>query len=41
MSAVRNAIAKQTVKFIMNHFFKRFAPSEPFQPFDLHEATLG
>jgi hypothetical protein len=34
-------VNKQTVKFIMNHFFKRFAPSEPFQPFDLNEATLG
>ena len=34
-------VNKQTVKFIMNHFFKWYAPSEPFQPFDVNEANLG
>ena len=34
-------VNKQTVKFIMNHFFKWYAPSEPFEPFDVNEATLG
>jgi hypothetical protein len=34
-------VNKRTVKFIMNHFFKWYAPSEPFQPFDLSEATVG
>ncbi len=27
-------VNKPTVKFIMNHFFKWYAPSEPFTPFD-------
>jgi hypothetical protein len=27
-------INKATVKFIMNHFFKWYAPSEPFEPFE-------
>jgi hypothetical protein len=32
-------VNKQTVKFIMNHFFKWYAPAEPFEPFDLNDAT--
>jgi hypothetical protein len=28
-------IDKRTVKFIMNHFFRWYAPAEPFEPFDL------
>jgi hypothetical protein len=28
-------INKATVKFIMNHFFKWYAPSEPFEPFGM------
>lgn len=27
-------VNKRTVKFIMNHFFKWYAPAEPFKPFD-------
>jgi hypothetical protein len=27
-------VNKATVKFIMNHFFRWYAPSEPFVPFD-------
>jgi hypothetical protein len=34
-------VNKQTVKFIMNHFFKWYAPSETIQPFDVNEASLG
>jgi hypothetical protein len=30
-------VNKQTVKFIMNHFFKWYAPSEPFEPFEIDE----
>ncbi|MGE5255071.1 MAG: GSCFA domain-containing protein [Hyphomicrobiales bacterium] len=30
-------VNKQTVKFIMNHFFRWYAPSEPFEPFDTDE----
>lgn len=33
-------VNKRTVKFIMNHFFKWYAPTEPFEPFDVDdEAT--
>jgi hypothetical protein len=30
-------VNKRTVKFIMNHFFKWYAPSEPFEPFGEEE----
>jgi hypothetical protein len=30
-------VNKRTVKFIMNHFFKWYAPTEPFDPFDSEE----
>jgi hypothetical protein len=30
-------VNKPTVKFIMNHFFRWYAPSEPFMPFDEEE----
>jgi hypothetical protein len=33
-------INKRTVKFIMNHFFSWYAPSEPFEPFDMNDSTL-
>jgi hypothetical protein len=32
-------VNKRTVKFIMNHFFKWYAPSEPFEPFKINDAT--
>jgi hypothetical protein len=30
-------VNKRTVKFIMNHFFKWYAPAEPFEPFETEE----
>jgi hypothetical protein len=30
-------VNKRTVKFIMNHFFKWYAPSEPLEPFETEE----
>ncbi len=32
-------VNKATVKFIMNHFFRWYAPSEPFVPFDEEDAV--
>lgn len=34
-------VNKATVKFIMNHFFRWYAPSEPFEPFDEGESVGG
>ncbi len=34
-------VNKATVKFIMNHFFKWYAPSEQFVPFDEGDAAEG
>jgi hypothetical protein len=33
-------VNKRTVKFIMNHFFRWYAPSEPFEPFDVSETII-
>jgi hypothetical protein len=33
-------VNKRTVKFIMNHFFRWYAPAEPFEPFELNDANM-